>query len=47
VADTFNEDLARVFDALTGVPGSNRPEAFRGVRRYNEALLQWFREEDV
>jgi hypothetical protein len=44
VADTFDEDLARVFDALTRVPGCNGPEAFEGVRRYNEALLEWFRE---
>jgi hypothetical protein len=43
VADTFDHDLARVFDALTMVAGCNGPEAFRGVQRYNKALLEWFR----
>jgi len=47
VANTFNKDLTRVFDALTRVPECNRPKAFEGVRRYNEALLEWFREGDV
>jgi hypothetical protein len=47
VADSFNEDLARVFDALTMMTGCNGPEAFRGVRRYNEALLEWFRDGDL
>jgi hypothetical protein len=47
VADTFNEDIARVFDALTRVPECNGPMAFEGVRRYNEALLEWFREGNV
>lgn len=44
VVDTFDEDLARVFDALTRVPERNGPKAFEGVRRYNESLLEWFRE---
>ncbi|KAF2023100.1 hypothetical protein EK21DRAFT_119081 [Setomelanomma holmii] len=47
VADTFDEDLARVFDALTRVPGRNGPKAFESVGRYNEVLLDWFREWDV
>lgn len=47
VADTFDEDLARVFDALTRVPERIGPKAFEGVRRYNDALLEWFREGDV
>ena len=47
MADTFDEDIARGFDALTSVPECNRPKAFEGVRRYNEALLKWFREGDV
>jgi hypothetical protein len=47
VADTFDHDLARVFDALTMMSHCNGPEAFRGVRRYNEALLEWFREGNV
>jgi hypothetical protein len=47
VADTFDWDLARVFDALTRVPGCNGPEAFEGMRRYNEALLEWYREGNV
>ncbi|PZD29769.1 hypothetical protein A1F96_04893 [Pyrenophora tritici-repentis] len=47
VADTFDEDLARVFDALTRVSGRNGPKAFESVRRYNQALLEWFWEMDV
>ena len=47
VADTFDRDLARVFDALTRVPGCDRPKAFEGVRKYNKVLLEWFREGDV
>lgn len=46
VADTFDKDLARVFDVLIRVSGRNGPKAFEGVRRYNEALLEWFWEED-
>ena len=46
VADTFDEDLARVFDALTRVSGRDEPKAFEGVKRYNEALLEWFWEQD-
>jgi hypothetical protein len=47
VADTFDEDIARGFNALTRVPECNGPKAFEGVRRYNEAFLKWFREGDV
>jgi hypothetical protein len=46
VAESFDEDLARVFDALTMMTEYNGPEAFR-VRRYNEALLEWFRDGDL
>jgi hypothetical protein len=47
VVDTFDGDLARVFDALTRVARCNGPEAFRGVGEFNEALLEWFREGDM
>jgi hypothetical protein len=40
----FDEDLMVVFDGLTRMKGCNGPEAFKGVKKFNEALLKWFEE---
>jgi hypothetical protein len=45
VTSTFDDDLMRVFDVLTMVKGCNGKEAFKGVRQYNAALLEWFKED--
>ncbi|KAF1946103.1 hypothetical protein EJ02DRAFT_367925 [Clathrospora elynae] len=47
VSDTFDDDLAMVFDVLTRVKGCLGAEAFVCVRRYNEALLEWFKDSDL
>ncbi|RAR07119.1 c6 zinc finger domain containing protein [Stemphylium lycopersici] len=47
VAEMFDVDLTVVFDALTKVKGCNGSEAFRGVRRFNDALLEWFDNDEV
>ncbi|KAI4947574.1 hypothetical protein J4E91_006394 [Alternaria rosae] len=41
----FDEDLMMMFDRLTMFPDCNGPEAFKGVRKFNERLLVWFRDE--
>jgi hypothetical protein len=41
----FDHDLMVVFDGLTRFQDCNGPEAFKGVRRFNERLLVWFRGE--
>jgi hypothetical protein len=46
VAETFDDDLAVVFDVLTRVKGCNGAEAFKGVRRYNKALSEWFQDRE-
>ncbi|KAH9870700.1 hypothetical protein IAQ61_006178 [Plenodomus lingam] len=42
VVDTFDEDLAKMFDLLTMVKGCNGPEAFKGIGLYNSNLIGWF-----
>ncbi|CAA9958363.1 hypothetical protein PTMSG1_01924 [Pyrenophora teres f. maculata] len=46
VRGTFDDDLKTVFNVLTRMPWCDGPEAFRGVRRFNEALLEWFGDEE-
>ncbi|KAL1792132.1 hypothetical protein ACET3X_009883 [Alternaria dauci] len=38
----FNADLMVVFDGLTRIKGCNGPDAFKGVKRFNEGLWKWF-----
>ncbi|KAF1841126.1 uncharacterized protein K460DRAFT_198851 [Cucurbitaria berberidis CBS 394.84] len=45
VAETFDDDLAMIFDLLTRVKGCNGAEEFKAIRLYNEALLKWVRED--
>ncbi|KAH9865542.1 hypothetical protein J1614_009127 [Plenodomus biglobosus] len=45
VVETFNEDLAKMFDLLTMVKRCNGPEAFQGIEEFNTALLEWFNQE--
>jgi len=46
VAETFDADLATLFDLLTMVKGCNGSEAFKGVGLYNAALVEWFRQDE-
>ena len=32
----------KMFDKLTEFPDCNGPEAFKGVRKFDERLLVWF-----
>lgn len=43
VVETFDEDLAKMFDLLTMVKGCTGPEAFKGIKKFNSALLEWFK----
>jgi len=45
LGDGFDHDLMMVFDGLTKFQDCNGPEAFKGVRKFNERLLVWFRDE--
>ena len=45
LGDGFDEDLMKMFDRLTKFPDCNGPEAFKGVKKFNERLLVWFRDE--
>lgn len=38
----FNEDLMVMFDLLTSIKGCNGPDAFKGVKKFNEGLWKWF-----
>lgn len=46
VKETFDNDLKTVFNALTRIPWCDGPEAFRGVWKFNQALLEWFGDEE-
>jgi len=46
VKDTFDDDLKTVFNVLTRIRWCDGPEAFKGVRRFNKALLEWFGDDD-
>ncbi|KAF2856065.1 hypothetical protein T440DRAFT_412903, partial [Plenodomus tracheiphilus IPT5] len=43
VVDSFDEDLAKMFDVMTMVKGCNGSEAFKGIGVYNAVLLEWFK----
>lgn len=43
VEETFDDDLARMFDLFTMIKGCNGAEAFKALRTYNAALLEWFK----
>ncbi|KAI4708385.1 hypothetical protein J4E89_007009 [Alternaria sp. Ai002NY15] len=45
LGDGFDNDLMMMFDGLTKFQDCNGPEAFKGVRKFNERLLVWFRDE--
>lgn len=45
ISETFDADLQRMFDLLTMVKGCNGADAFKGVRIYNAALLEWFKQD--
>jgi hypothetical protein len=41
----FDDDLMAMFYGLTRVEGCMGPEAFKGVRKFNEGLVEWFGDE--
>jgi len=45
LGDGFDNDLMMMFDGLTKFQDCNGPEAFKGVRKFNERLLVWFMDE--
>lgn len=41
--ETFDNDLAVIFDELTQIIGCNGAEEFGALRLYNQTLFDWFR----